>query len=115
MKILPTFQATIYVGFREGYTDHLSDFQDAVDELKEYTDSVGFCVTATSTRFIYKNGEEDGVAVGIINYPRFPSDSRVLREKAIHVAKRLAKKLKQERVTVVTSEETIMLSAGEDY
>lgn len=34
----------------------------------------GLCVTIEPTTFIYTGGEEAGYVVGLINYPRFPTD-----------------------------------------
>lgn len=38
----------------------------------------GLCVTIEPTTFIYTGGEETGYVVGLINYPRFSSDSTTL-------------------------------------
>ncbi len=38
----------------------------------------GLCVTIEPTTFIYTGGEEAGYVVGLINYPRFPSDPAAL-------------------------------------
>lgn len=40
------------------------------------------CVTVTPTTFIYRGGEEQGFAVGVRNYPRFPEDAYSLRSLA---------------------------------
>ena len=50
---------------------------------REYCMDVGFCVTVTTTKFIYKGGEETGVCLGVVNYPRFPSDLTTLHNKAM--------------------------------
>jgi hypothetical protein len=42
----------------------------------------GLCVTIEPTTFIYTGGEEVGYAVGLLNYPRFPSDKGALLERA---------------------------------
>jgi hypothetical protein len=34
----------------------------------------GLCVTVEPTTFIYTGGEESGYVVGLINYPRFPTE-----------------------------------------
>jgi len=40
---------------------------------REYVTEVGACVTVTPTKYIYTGGEETGVIIELINYPRFPS------------------------------------------
>src|ERR1700719_217133 len=116
MVEVPTFQATIYVGLQEGYSPgpvHTVD--EVIAELRGYTDTEGFCVSVTPVHFVYKGGQEPGVAVGVINYPRFPENNEALIVKALYLARRLGKKFIQVRVSVVFPHETIMLTAGDDY
>ena len=115
MKTVPTFTATIYVGLK--YTDNRTtdDFNLIYDHellrsvCQKYCDETGFCVTYTETDYIYTKGKEPGAIVGIINYPRFPSDAKTLRERAITLAKLLQKASNQYKVTIVMPNETVMI------
>jgi hypothetical protein len=49
---------------------------------REHCDQVGLCVTVTPTTYVYTGGEELGVIVGLINYPRFPSSSADIWQRA---------------------------------
>ncbi len=60
--------------------------------------------------YIYKNGTEHGLCIGLINYPRFPSDPASLTAKAIEIAELLREGLKQESFSVETPVETIWYS-----
>ncbi len=62
----------------------------------------GLCVTVTPTRFIYTGGEETGAEVGLINYPRFPSDSETITSRARALAVRLLDATCQHSVLVMT-------------
>ncbi len=74
-KTEPTFTCTLYVGFTVRDTDQRDwRLKEAEDICQEYCDEVGLCVTTTRTNYIYTNGSEPGVAVGFINYPRFPAE-----------------------------------------
>lgn len=42
----------------------------------------GLCVTVEPTTFIYTGGEEAGFVVGLVNYPRFPSEPADLEARA---------------------------------
>lgn len=42
----------------------------------------GLCVTIEPTAFIYTGGEESGYVVGLLNYPRFPTDEPALMNRA---------------------------------
>jgi hypothetical protein len=111
MRQLPekTFTATIYVGFKPGYDG--IEFPWSVGEkiCQEYVDSIGLCVTLTPARFIYKLGSENGMAVGLINYPRFPCHPIAIRRRALELAELLMKAYNQLRVSVVFPDETITL------
>ncbi len=108
---VPTFTATIYVGLRNRDTGVTIDIGIARDICRTFCDESGFCVSFTATEFIYTNGCEPGVAVGIINYPRFPMNVYRLRERARCLAELLMVGLEQKRVSVVFHDHTIMLSA----
>lgn len=49
----------------------------------------GLCVTIEPTTFIYTGGEEAGYVVGLINYPRFPSDQETIDARAMDLMKKL--------------------------
>lgn len=66
-------------------------------------------MTITPTEYRYVKSWEPGAIVGFVNYPRFPRSSEKLTEKALALAERLRKGLKQFRVTVVTPDNTYML------
>jgi hypothetical protein len=113
MKTLPTFQATIFCGFKPGYSALVKFDEDYFNEAKiicqAYCDKIGFCVTIKPTFFIYTDGSEPGVEVGIINYPRFPKEFEEIKRLALDLAKQLKKHFLQKRVSVVFTDETIML------
>lgn len=106
-----TFWAKIHIGF------YNRDTKEIVGSLKktraicqEYVDAVSLCVTLTPTEYIYVQGNEPGVEVGLINYPRFPEEVSLIREKAINLAEKLMIAFQQYKVSVVMPTETIMLS-----
>ena len=82
--------------------------------LREYCFDFGFCVTVTPTKYIYKGGQEDGVVVGIRNYPRFPKEQQVLMNQAVSIAKELIKSTYQWSCMIVGPEETVWLSNRPD-
>jgi hypothetical protein len=58
--------------------------------VREFCFEFGWCVTVTPTTFIYSGGEEQGVIVGVENYPRFASDAETLMARAEELASRIA-------------------------
>jgi hypothetical protein len=110
--IVPTFYAHIYVGLQPGYDKN--DFQQlssliAEDICQEYCNKLGMCVTVENLEFIYTNGRERGVRVGIINYPRFPKTKEEIIKIALVLGNQLKEAFSQYRVSVLTPESTYMI------
>ena len=101
VKVEKSFPITIHIAGK---------YPTAEKILKKYCDEVGFCVTLKMVEYIYKNGTEHGLSIGLINYPRFPSDPATLTSKAIEIAELLREGLKQESFSVETPVETIWYS-----
>jgi len=104
-----TFTAQIYVGLKVGYGIYEHPAVEAHRICQTYCDKVKLCVTVTPTAFHYVDGNEEGVIVGLINYPRFPSTPEKITEQAVELAKLLKEGLNQNRVSIVTPTKTIML------
>jgi hypothetical protein len=114
MKIEPTIYANIYVGLKEGYEGTTYDSDVAYKLCQDYIDEVGLCVTFTKTEYIYTKGNESGLIIGLINYPRFPSDRESIKHHALALSKILLKELRQYRLSIVMDDYTYMLEAEND-
>lgn len=101
VKVEKSFPITIHMAGK---------YNTARKLLKKYCDEMGFCVTLHTVEYIYKDGAEFGIRVGLINYPRFPSDPITLTKKALEIADLLRVGLKQESYSVETPVETIWYS-----
>lgn len=106
---VPTFWARIFVGLREGYEGRTHSLEDVAKVCQEYCDKVGLCVTLERCGFVYKGGREEGMIVGLINYPRFPSTPQRIKEHALTLAGVLRDSLGQLRVSVLFPDETVMI------
>lgn len=91
-----TYTATVYIA---------GDLHQAKSALRRFV-MEGLCVTVTPTTFIYTGGAEEGVAVGLINYPRFPKDDEVIWETAIRLGMALLDDLCQMSFSVVAPDKT---------
>ena len=67
------------------------------------------CFTIEPTTFVYEGGEESGFVVGLINYPRFPSQPHLIRGRALAVARHLLAATFQRSALVMTPETTTWL------
>lgn len=106
-----TFWAKIYVGFYNRDTKkNDGSLQKARKLCQEYVDDVSLCVTLTPTEYIYVRGQEKGVVVGLINYPRFPNTNSQIKNYALDLAKKLMLAFNQYKVTIVMPAKTILLS-----
>ena len=77
---------------------------------QQYCDEVGLCVTLTKTEYVYTNGIEHGVIIGLINNPQVPRTFEFITEKATDLAEFLLEKLIQKSYSIQTPEETITIS-----
>jgi len=66
----------------------------------------GMCVTVTPTSFLYTGGEEVGVAIGFVNYPRYPADPPAIFARALRIARELVVECCQKSALVVATDRT---------
>lgn len=81
---------------------------------RDFCLDVGLCVTVTPTSYIYTGGQEAGVVVGLINYPRFPSSSAEIDAKAEALGIRLLIGLAQLSFSVETPQRTRWFSRRQE-
>ncbi|HEX3141366.1 MAG TPA: hypothetical protein VHQ87_14995 [Rhizobacter sp.] len=86
---------------------------EAEKVCREFCYDVGFCVTVTPTKYVYKGGEEAGFIVGIINYPRFPMSAPALEDRAGELAALLMERLHETSYTIETPANTHWYSRRE--
>ena len=113
-----TFTATIYCGLKKGYdetsiTDYPSRIRLAREICQTMCNEKGLGLTFNTTEFIYTDGNELGIEVGLINYPRFPRTQTEIKHISQELAKQLMEALQQYRVSVVYPDFTIMLENEE--
>lgn len=109
IREVPTYQATISLGFREQYTDKHHSIEEVTEVCQEYCNRIGLCVTVTPTHFIYTDGREKGCLIGLINYPRFPSTPNEIYNKAFDLACILREKFNQLKVSIICTDKTFMI------
>jgi len=110
MKIEKTFQATISLGFKEGYEGKVHELNEVIEICKKYCNDVGLCVTITPTHFVYTNGYEPGCFIGFIQYPYFPDTKENIKYKAIKLANKLMREFKQTKVSIICTDQTYTLT-----
>jgi|SRR3989338_5311469 len=108
IKTVDTITAKIYLGLKEGYTCEVHTLDEVKDFLQEYVNTHGLCVTVTPTNFIYTNGREDGVVIGLINYPRFPKTKEEIRRTSEEIAELCKDRFGQKRLSIEYQDQTIM-------
>lgn len=92
IKTAPTATVTIYIA---------GDYAAAKAICRRYCLDVGLCVTIDRTAYIYTGGCEDGVRIGLINYPRFPKETSEIIEIARSLAGALRDGLAQHSYSIV--------------
>lgn len=92
------------------------DLQQCKNACREYCDKHGFCVTVTPTDYVYTGGEESGVIVGLINYPRFPVEPHILFSHAYDLAKNyLIPMMEQDTCTIMSPNKSFRLIRNEAW
>lgn len=109
VKTVNSYNVQIWVGLKVGYSESTWSILELKAICQKYVNEKSYCVTVTPTEFIYKNGNEPGAIVGLVNYPRFPKTKKEIRKHAFKIAKILKKELKQFRVSITTPKKTFML------
>jgi hypothetical protein len=109
MKTETSFNIQIWLGLREVYTDVVHSIDEVYDICQKLCNARKACFTITPTRFIYVDGWEDGVVIGLINYPRFPKEKQRLIYDSWEIAGELQEHFKQIRVSITTPEKTYTL------
>lgn len=93
----PSYPVSIFIA---------GDYERARQIAREFCMNVGACVTVTATTYIYTGGEEAGVIVGLINYPRFPATQDDILTRAEGLAGDLMHGLCQHSYTIQTPNKT---------
>jgi len=109
MKILKSYNVQVWCGLKERDTEYLHTIDEVKIISQKFVDEVGECVSVTPTEFIYTKGNENGVVVGFIQYPRFPRKKKEIKSRAIQLATILMFELNQYKVTVTTPKKSLML------
>ncbi|MDE2467546.1 MAG: hypothetical protein KGL35_02050 [Bradyrhizobium sp.] len=98
---VPTIRYDIFIA---------GDLAQAKQACREFVFARGLCVTVEPVDFIYTGGEEAGVRVGLINYPRFPTDEAALSATAANLAEFLRMRLCQHSFSIAGPRETQWVS-----
>jgi hypothetical protein len=95
-----TYWAKIYIA---------GDYEVAKQVCREYV-MKGLCVNISKVDYIYTMGEESGVCVELIQYPRFKRSELSIKQEAGELGKELIEKLHQGSCTVMTAYTTYYLT-----
>ena len=109
MKEIKTYTVQIWCGLKEHYDGQIHSIEEAETICQKYVNFIGLCVTITSTKYIYTDGNETGFVIGLIAYPRFPKEPEEILKNAFELGKILMSELRQYRITITTPEKSYML------
>lgn len=97
------YAVDIYLGL--GVKDGLLNTDHVKRVIKKFCDDEKIGLSYHANFFIYPNGEEPGLVLHLINYPRFPDTNENILKKAVKLAEMLKKECEQERVIIETPDE----------
>lgn len=91
MKVIASHTIRIWIA---------GDYQDACRVARQFCSTEGACFALAPCDYIYSGGQEAGVCVTLIHYPRFPSTPEALMDKAQRLAIQLQHGLFQRGYTI---------------
>ncbi len=113
---IKTFEARAIIGRRVGYSEILMTEGEIRDKLKEVSKKIEnyvFSGNLTKTEIVVsrkdKDYQEPAYLIETSIYPRFPVEVKKFKEKFIELIGEIAVALKQERVAISFSDESLML------
>ncbi len=113
---IKTFQASAILGLRVGYSNVLITLDEVKNAIKESANKIEnytFSGTLTPTNIFVakKDGvyEEPAISVDTSIYPRFPEEQKKFKNNFTQFIGNLASALKQERIAIRFSDESLML------
>lgn len=86
------------------------DFTTAQSAVRDFCYGEGACFAVSPVEYIYTGGQESGVCVTLIHYPRFPSSETELWMKARRLAEQLRVRLCQHSYSIEGPRETTFYS-----
>lgn len=117
---IKTFQASIFIGLEIGYTQKPIDENLVVQSLSELQKQLSehknlfLSASVSKTVIVLNDHKEPHLKIDFVNYPKFPLEESIIKDEVVNIAKHLMKEFEQNRVLVVTTDETIMLEFSED-
>jgi hypothetical protein len=114
VKRADKYEVRLYIGSREGYNGPVISFDTLKESVKDFqiaqSEKAG-PVRITRTTFVFRDYEEDGYEIGMINYPRKPLGPIMVHQFAMDLAAYLLERFKQNRISIEFPDETCMLEA----
>jgi len=101
IKEVDTYTVRLYIA---------GDINTAKRWLNDYCYNNGLCVTVEPTTFIYTGGEESGMVIGFVKYPRFSKKPSELFGEAKYMAELLLAALNQQSCLLVCPDKTTWIS-----
>lgn len=117
--IYKTFIAQITIGLHKDYSKErfsLLKFKKALDFAQRKIKSeynIALSVKVTLCEIVFLGQEEPSVNLQFIQYPKFPQEVSVLKKAIVKLTELLMMKMKQNRVVIVFTDETIMLEQSD--
>lgn len=109
-KQVPSYEARLYMGCKEGYDGEEFTEEEIRIAVQEFQNSqVVIPVRITRTCFVAGSYHEHGWELVAINYPRFPQKKTDIWNFMHSLAKHLLVIFKQNRVTVLDAETSLII------
>ena len=113
---IKTFEARVVLGLKVGYlskeTISLDDVKRAIEKSASKVDDFTFSGILTSSEIVVSGKseyKEPAILIETSIYPRFPEEKETFKKKFTEFIGKLAVELKQERVVIRFTDESLMV------
>lgn len=117
---IKTFQASIFIGLENGYTQKRIFEDEVFETIKKFQlvnseeRNIFLSASISDCNIVLNNQNEPHLKIDFINYPKFPLEESVIKENVISLSKELLITHHQNRMVIIFPDETIMLEQSDD-
>ena len=117
---IKTYTAQATIGLYKAYSNEpitLSDFKKVVFQSQEKIKKelgVALSIKLTSCEIVFLGQEEPSVTLDFIQYPKFPTTEKLLKEAILQLVQLLMESLDQIRTVIVFPDDTFCLEKSDE-
>ncbi|MCD6347912.1 MAG: hypothetical protein J7L96_10875 [Bacteroidales bacterium] len=116
----PSFSCSITIGLNRGYSDDVITDQELLESIEHAQrltanrTNIQLSVKITPCSIVFLGQNEPSVTISCINYPKFPQETKELKDAVLLLATTLMSSLNQNRIVLEFPDETVMFEESDE-